>query len=127
MENHVSHLVNVKTAVRDVAAVRAACKRLGLAEPVQGTTKLFSGEATGLAVQLTDWVYPVVADVATGTLRYDNFGGRWGDPRRLDAFVQAYAVCKATAEARRRGHSVTEQLLPGGTIKLFIQVAGGAV
>ena len=97
MENHVSHLVTVKTEVRDAAAVRAACTRLGLAEPVQGTTRLFSGEATGLAVQLPDWVYPVVADVATGTLRYDNFGGRWGDQRHLDAFVQAYAVCNSCA------------------------------
>ena len=126
MENHVSHLVTVKTEVRDAAAVRAACKRLGLAEPVQGTTRLFSGEATGLAVQLPDWVYPVVADMAAGTLHYDNFGGRWGDQKHLDAFLQAYAVCKATAEARRRGHSVTEQSLPDGSIKLVIQVAGGA-
>ena len=59
----------------------AACQRLGLPEPVQGKTRLFSGEVTGLAVQLTDWQYPVVADLATGQLRYDNFGGRWGDPR----------------------------------------------
>jgi hypothetical protein len=127
MENHVSHLVQVKTEVRDAAAVRAACNRLGLAEPVQGTAKLFSGEATGLAVQLTGWTYPVVADLATGTLRYDNFGGRWGDQRNLDAFLQTYAVCKATAEARRRGHSVTEQQLANGAIKLVIQVAGGPV
>lgn len=120
-----SHIVMVKTEVRDAAAVRAACKRLGLAEPVQDTTKLFSGEATGLAVQLTGWTYPVVADLGNGQLRYDNFGGRWGDQRRLDAFLQAYAVCRATAEARRHGHSVTEQSLADGSVKLVIQVAGG--
>jgi len=43
----------------------------------------------------------------------------------FDVYSDAFE--KATAEARRRGHSVTEQLLPGGTIKLVIQVAGGAV
>lgn len=121
-----SHIVEIRTETRDAAAVRAACKRLGLVEPVQGTTKLFSGEVTGLAVQLPDWTYPAVCDTATGTVHYDNFSGRWGDQKHLDAFLQAYAVCRATAEARRRGHSVTEQQLADGSIKLVIQVAGGA-
>ena len=49
-----SHIVTIKTEVRDANAVRAACRRLSLAEPVQGKTKLFSGEAEGLAVQLPD-------------------------------------------------------------------------
>jgi len=40
----VSHIVNIKTEVRDAAAVGDACRRLGLAEPIHGTVKLFSGE-----------------------------------------------------------------------------------
>ena len=51
-----SHIVQIQTQIKDAAAVRAACQRLGLPAPVQGTTKLFSGEATGLAVQLSAWV-----------------------------------------------------------------------
>jgi hypothetical protein len=125
-EHLVSHIVTVKTEVRDAAAVRAACQRLGLAEPIQGTVKLFSGEATGLAVQLPDWTYPVVCDTATGKAKFDNFEGRWGDQKELDRFMQAYAVEKAKLESRRRGHSTTEQTLPDGSIKLTIQVAGGA-
>jgi len=121
-----SHIVSIKTEVRDAAAVRAACRRLNLAEPVQGTVKLFSGEATGLAVQLPDWQYAVVCDVSTSQVHYDNFGGRWGDQKHLDAFLQAYAVEKATLEARRRGHSISEQPLADGSIKLTIRVAGGA-
>ena len=120
-----SHIVTVKTEIRDAAAVRAACRRLGLAEPVQRTVKLFSGEATGLAVQLPDWEYPVVCDLASGEARFDNFGGHWGDQKHLDKFMQAYAVEKAKVEARRKGHSVTEQALADGSIKLTIQVAGG--
>ena len=46
-----SHIVTIKTEVRDANAVRAACHRLSLAEPIQGKTKLFSGEVEGLAVQ----------------------------------------------------------------------------
>ena len=121
-----SHIVTIKTEVRDAAAVRAACHRLGLAEPTQGTVKLFSGEATGLAVQLPDWTYPVVCDTASGQTKFDNFEGRWGDQKELDRFMQAYAVEKAKLESRRRGHSTTEQTLADGSIKLTIQVAGGA-
>jgi len=121
-----SHIVQLQAQVKDAAAVRAACQRLGLPAPVQGKTRLFSGEAEGLAVQLPGWTYPVVCDLPSGQLHYDDFGGRWGDRVRLDAFLQAYSVERAKAEARRRGHVVTEALLPNGAIKLTIQVAGGA-
>jgi hypothetical protein len=61
-------------------AAAAACLRLGLAASVQETVTLFSGSAIGLAVRLPGWRYPVVFDLATGEARYDNYGGRWGDP-----------------------------------------------
>ena len=50
----------------------------------------------------------------------------WGDQKELDRFMQAYAAEKAKIESRRRGHSVTEQTLADGSIKLTIQVNGGA-
>ena len=121
-----SHIVEVTAEVRDPAAIEAAGRRLGLTKPVHQATRLFSGEATGIAVQLPDWRYPVVCDVASGTLRYDNFSGRWGDQRELDRFLQAYAVEKARLEVAERGHSVTEYLLADGSIRLSIEVAGGA-
>jgi len=122
----VSHIVHLQTQIKDPAAVRAACQRLALPEPIQGTHRLFSGEVTGLAVQLPDWVYPVVANLATGQLRYDDFGGRWGDRQHLDRFLQMYAVEKCRIEARKAGRSVTEQTLADGSVKLTIQVSGGA-
>ena len=121
-----SHIVTIKTEVRDAVAVRAACHRLSLAEPTQGRTKLFSGEVDGLAVHLPEWSYPVVCELTTGQLHYDNFNGRWGDQKHLDRFLQAYAVEKAKLEARSKGHSVTEQSLSNGSIKLTVQVTGGA-
>ncbi len=121
-----SHIVTIKTEVRDAAAVRAACKRLGLAEPVQGTAKLFSGRAEGLIVQLPDWQYPIVCDIVTGQVRYDNFGGRWGKQEHLDRFQQRYAIEKCRIEARKKGHSVTEQALADGSIKLVVGIQGGA-
>lgn len=50
-----SHIVQIQTEVRDPAAIRAACGRLALAEPVFGETKLFSSSAVGWAVRLPDF------------------------------------------------------------------------
>jgi hypothetical protein len=121
-----SHIVTIRTQVRDSVAAIAACQRLGLPPPRQGTAKLFSGEATGLVVQLPGWSHPVVCELATGTLKFDNYGGRWGEQRRLDAFLQMYAVEVAKVEARRKGHTMTEQPLSDGSIKLTIHVGGAA-
>lgn len=125
-ERSVSHIVTIKTEIRDVEAIRAACGRLKLAEPQQGVFRLFAGEATGIGVQLPGWQYPVVCNVATGQVQFDHFQGRWGDPVHLDKLLQAYAVEKAKLEARRRGHTVMEQTLADGSIRLAIQVQGGA-
>ena len=121
-----SHIVTVTTEVRDPAAVRAACRRLGLPEPVHGTAQLFSGEATGLLVKLPDWLYPAVVHVETGQVQFDNYGGTWGRQEHLDRFLQRYALEKAAIEARKRGHNVVEQALADGSIKLTITVGGGA-
>ena len=121
-----SHIVQIQTQVRDAAAVAAACRRLGLPPPVQRTAKLFSSTATGLTVQLPGWTYPVVCDLSSGQLQYDNYGGRWGAPEKMAEFLQAYACERAKIEARKKGHTVSEQTLADGSIKLTIQVAGGA-
>ena len=121
-----SHIVQIKTQIKDRVAVAAACRRLGLTEPVEETVRLFSAQVKGLAVRLSGWRFPVVCDLASGQVQYDNYGGHWGDQKQLDKFLQAYAVEMARIQARKRGHSVTEQQLADGSIKLTIQVAGGA-
>jgi Protein of unknown function (DUF1257) len=120
-----SHVVTIQTKVRDPAALVAACTRLNLTAPVEGTAALFSGEATGLIVKLSGWTYPVVIDSQTGEVRYDNYEGRWGEQKELDRLLQAYAVEKCRAEARSKGHQVTEQALQDGSIKLQIVAEGG--
>ncbi len=72
-----SHLVTIKTQLRDPASVASACARLGLPAPVQGTARLYSGTATGLLVHLPGWKFPVVIDTQSGTASMDTFGGRW--------------------------------------------------
>ena len=121
-----SHIVTIEAQARDQAAVAAACRRLGLPEPVTGTAKLFDGEATGLLVKLPGWLYPAVVEPVTGKLRYDNYGGSWGDAAQLGKFLQAYALEKAALEARAKGHSVSERALADGSVKLTVTVGGGA-
>jgi hypothetical protein len=118
--------VTIKTQIKDPIAIRAACQRLNLPQPAEGTFQLFNSQATGIAVQLPDWCYPIVCDTQSGDLKYDNFQGHWGKQKHLDTFLQAYAVEKARLEARRRGHDVTETQLADGSIKLTIQVGGAA-
>ena len=96
-----SHVVTIETKIHDSVAVSAACQRLNLAVPVQGKAQLYSGEGTGLIVQLPDWRYPIVIDILTGLVRYDNFNGVWGAEVELARFRQAYAVERAKLEARR--------------------------
>lgn len=117
-----SHIVTIETQVRDPASVRAACERLNLPSPEHKTVTLFSGAATGLAVQLPGWHYPVVCDTTSGQVRFDNYEGRWGEQSELDRFLQAYAIEKARIEARRNGHTLTERPLEDGSVQLTIQV-----
>jgi hypothetical protein len=119
-----SHLVTIQTKVRDPAALAAACQRLGVSAPVQGTARLYSGAATGWLVQLPGWQYPVVFDPATGEVHYDNYQGHWGEQAQLARFLQLYAVEKTKLEARKKGYPVHEQTLPNGSIRL--QIVEGA-
>jgi hypothetical protein len=121
-----SHIVTIKTEVRDHAAVASACRRLALPEPVQGTAQLYGGNVTGLLVRLPEWLYPVVIDTATGQARYDNYEGSWGDKRHLHRFLQAYVVERSRIEARKKSYLTTEQSLADGSIIVEIEVGGQA-
>ena len=121
-----SHVVEIKTEIKDEAAVKAACVRLQIPTPEHKTVRLFNATATGLCVQLLGWSYPVVADLATGQLQYDNYQGHWGEQKYLNSFLQAYAVEKAKIEARKKGHTCSETRLEDGSIKVIIRVGGAA-
>ena len=121
-----SHIVEIKTEIRDEQAVKAACVRLQIPTPEHKTCRLFNASATGLCIQLPNWSYPVVANLQTGQLQYDNYGGHWGEQKHLNSFLQGYAVEKAKIEARKKGHSVSETRLEDGSIRVTVRVGGGA-
>ena len=121
-----SHIVEIATQVKDEQAVRAACVRLQLASPEHKQARLFSTTATGLCVQLPGWNYPVVCELSTGSLKFDNYNGAWGRQEELNRFLQAYSVEKCRLEARKKGHRVSERKLEDGSIKVTVYVGGAA-
>ena len=121
-----SHIVTIKTQIRETAGVAAACRRLALPGPVHGTADLYGGQATGLLVQLPDWLYPAVIDTASGRIRYDNYEGCWGEEKQLHRFLQAYVVERSRLEARKKSYQTTEQSLTDGSIMVDIEVGGQA-
>jgi hypothetical protein len=100
-----SHIVQVQTQVRDPNAIKSACTRIGLPAPVDGTANLFMERPAGFLVQFPGWLYPAVIDTASGTVRYDNYQGKWGTLSELDRFLQMYAVEKVKIESRARVQS----------------------
>ena len=117
-----SHIVQIATKVRDVAAIAAACQRLQLPAPVQGTADLSSGEATGLLfaaprLEIPDrdrhheWEHPIL----TTTKEAGAIG------KHLEKFQQIYAVELVRIEAQKKGHTVTETQLDDGSIRLQVQ------
>ena len=87
---------------------------------------MFSTTVSGLCIELPGWQYPVVANLQTGQVQYDNYGGHWGEQARLNAFLQSYAVEKAKIEARKKGHTCSETRLQEGSIRVTVLVGGAA-
>jgi hypothetical protein len=117
-----SHVVTIETQVRDPEALRLACRRNSLEAPIHGTTKLFNAEVTGYLISLPRWRYRVACNTDTGEVLFDNYGGSWGEQAHLDRLMQSYAIEKTKIESRKQGHSVTEQSLADGSIKLTVHV-----
>jgi hypothetical protein len=116
-----SHTVTIRTQITDFITIQAACHRLKIPQPTKGGVRLFDRVAQGIGVQLDGWRFPLCIE-ADGNLLFDNFGGFWGSPEKLDQFQQMYAVEKAKLEARRQGYSCQEFVLADGSIRLNVLV-----
>ena len=116
-----SHTVTIKTKITDLTAIQSACSRLKLAQPTQGEVRLLDRVASGIGVQLDGWRFPVCIE-SDGNLLFDNFGGFWGVPEKLDQFQQMYAVEKAKLEARKQGYQCSESVMADGSIRLQVLV-----
>jgi hypothetical protein len=102
-----SHTMNIKTEIKDLEALRAACERLNIGIAYSDNIHLFSTTEKGAAIFLKDWRFPVVIR-DDGTIALDNYGGAWGDMAELNKLTAYYGIEKAKLEAWKHGHTVTE-------------------
>lgn len=121
-----SHTVKRRTQCTDLVGCTRAAQRMGAEILGQGRHKLFGDTHSGLGIKLPQWNYPIVVNLATGEISFDNYNGRWGDLERLNDFKQGYTVEMGKKTAEEKGHQVQELVLPNGEIELQIHIGGGA-
>ena len=148
-----SHVVTIKTVLKDIDAVEAVCKELGLTFKENQRTYSWWGTSVGdyplpkgftkedlgkcdhaIGIPGTDWEVGVVKlrDGQEGyTLIFDFFGSR-GQPilqalggEQANKFSQLYGVHVATMQAQKRGLRVIRNVQPTGVIRL--QITGRAL
>jgi hypothetical protein len=122
-----SHFTTIKTQIKDLAALEAAAGELGLTlagpgdargyyadKPHKGERVIVLKGPYDIAVnRQADGTFGLTTDWWEGEVEKE-VGENYG---RL---LQLYAVHKATAEARRKGHFVQRSEQRGGFIKLTI-------
>lgn len=146
-----SHVAIIDIVIKDLDALEAAAKRLGM-ELVrnQRTFQWFgisvgdyaaaadAAEKHGIAqedfgkcdhaIRIPGAVDAYEIGVLKGPAGYRMIWDHWDSRLRKTVgdgagkLLQAYAIECATREARRNGYTVTERALPNGSIKLQIQV-----
>lgn len=114
-----SHTTTVELQIRSMSALRTACNELGYAMREDADVTLYDGQKfQGTEVKIPGWNYPIV--ISQGQVHYDNYEGRWGDPKKLDALRQRYAVNVQKEAARSKGYRVREERV-GGKVKLVLE------
>jgi hypothetical protein len=127
-----SHFTTVKTEIKDIEALRDACRELGVdLEP--------NAEARGYATarMRADHVIRLKGpyDIAVSgrdskgyTLTTDWWQGHVEKEvgPQFGRLTQLYAVHKTMREARKRGHLVTRRKEKNGAVRLVIQGGGWA-
>ncbi len=121
-----SHFVTVETQIKDVAALKAACRELGL-----GVQE--NAEARGYAAnrQHGDFVITLKGpyDIAVNRKQDGTFGltaDQWQGHVAKEVGVnftklmKLYSVHKVLIEAKRKGHTVRRQDLKDGSVKLTV-------
>jgi hypothetical protein len=121
-----SHFVTVETQLRDIAALKAACRELGLDVQENTTARGYAANR-----QHGDFVIRLKGpyDIAVNR-KPDGTCGLTADwwqghvAREVGAnftkLMKLYSVHKVLIEAKRKGHTVRRQNLKDGSVKLTV-------
>jgi len=121
-----SHFTSIETQIRDIPALREACRELGLTVTENGVARGYSSNTHrgDLVIRLKgpydvalnrqqDGSYGLTTDWWNGHVERE-LGAGYGK------LLQLYGVYRAQAEARRKGYTTKRQQLGDGSIKLII-------
>jgi hypothetical protein len=121
-----SHFTTIKTQIKDIQALQAACKELKLAVLPNAKARGYAGQSRNgdfviklagpydIAVnQQPDATYALTTDWWDGSVEKE-VGANFGK------LLQLYGVHKAMIEARKKGCSVLRQPQRNGSIKLVL-------
>lgn len=97
-----SHTVTVDVKFKNQEVAVKVAESMGALVLGNGSHRLYSSSHTGTGIHLRNWQYPIVID-ADGKMFYDNFNGRWGDSKDVEAFQEAYARGVIEAECAQLG------------------------
>lgn len=85
-----SHTVTIDVKVKNTDVFAQAVEAAGGKILGQGTHRLFSTQNTGFGIQMPGWSYPIVVET-DGSLKFDDYHGRWGDVTQLHKLTDDYA------------------------------------
>ena len=121
-----SHFTEIQTQIRDIVALRHACDELGVEVIENAEARGYgSNHRHGELVIKLNGPY----DIAVNRQPDGTYGlttDWWGKHVEKEVgsnygkLLQFYGVCKAQAEARRKGFTTRRQSLKDGSIKLTI-------
>jgi hypothetical protein len=121
-----SHFTTIQTQIKDIEALRSACRELGLSLLPNAEARGFANQTRhgDFVIRLTGPYDIAVNKQANGTLGLTTDWWEGHVERQVGAgfgrILQLYAVHKATTEARKKGFSVMRQPQRNGAIKLVL-------
>ena len=122
-----SHFTTIKTQIRDIEALRAACEEMQLSLLTETIARGYADNA-----HQGDYVIKLRGpyDIAVNRQPDGSFNLTcdWWDGHvekevgpQYGGLLQLYGVYKATREARKRGYRVRRKTMTNGSIKLCIE------
>lgn len=123
-----SHIVTVKTQFKDGEILLNTLKKFNVcisSGERHSVTMFGSTVEADISFKLPGWRYPVAVDLKTGEVKFDNYGGSWGQIEEFDKVHQQYTldVAEATQDVQQliaQGWQTTQETQPNGDVHLVL-------
>lgn len=109
-----SHTVTCEIDIRDREAFAAVARAMGAEILGEGVHSLFESHEAGLGIKLDGWLFPIV--LGEKGLKFDDYGGKWGNPADIGALTERYALSVARKAAEAQGWYCEEA---AGTLTIY--------